>query len=68
MLSDIYLEITGGINPEYINVFSELNHYNIRLPLLSNFYQYLDDDVKNNMKVNNFYKQLSIELIEETQL
>ncbi|EEM80771.1 hypothetical protein bthur0011_52340 [Bacillus thuringiensis serovar huazhongensis BGSC 4BD1] len=38
------------------------------MPLLSNFYQYLDDDVKNNMKVNNFYKQLSIELIEETQL
>jgi CDP-glycerol glycerophosphotransferase (TagB/SpsB family) len=56
------------LNLEYINIFSELKHYNIPLPLLSNFYQYLDADVKNKMKENNFYKQLSIEPIEETQL
>ncbi|ARJ22189.1 CDP-glycerol glycerophosphotransferase family protein [Bacillus sp. ISL-8] len=67
-MSDIYLKNYWLLNLEYINIFSELKHYNIPLPLLSNFYQYLDADVKNKMKENNFYKQLSIEPIEETQL
>ncbi|EEK70315.1 spore coat protein [Bacillus mycoides] len=68
MLSDIYLKNYWLLNLEYINVFSELKHYNVALPLLSNFYQYLDEDVKNKMKEKDFYKQLSIEPIEETQL
>jgi CDP-glycerol glycerophosphotransferase (TagB/SpsB family) len=67
-LSDIYLKNYWLLNLEYINVFSELKHYNIPLPLLSNFYQYLDADVKNKMKENNLNKQLSIEPIEEMQL
>ncbi|MBY7112616.1 MULTISPECIES: CDP-glycerol glycerophosphotransferase family protein [Bacillus] len=67
-MSDIYLKNYWLLNLEYINVFSELKHYNIPLPLLSNFYQYLDADVKNKMKENNLNKQLSIEPIEEMQL
>ncbi|PEK53702.1 spore coat protein [Bacillus toyonensis] len=67
-MSDIYLKNYWLLNLEYINIFSELKHYNIPLPLLSNFYQYLDEDIKNKMKDHNFYKQLSIEPIEETQL
>ncbi|MDF9507787.1 CDP-glycerol glycerophosphotransferase family protein [Bacillus cereus] len=67
-MSDIYLKNYWLLNLEYINIFSRLKHYNIPLPLLSNFYQYLDEDIKNKMKDNNFYKQLSIEPIAETQL
>ena len=50
MLSDIYLKNYWLLNLEYINIFSELKHYNVALPLLSNFYQYLDEDVKNKIK------------------
>ncbi|MEC3458220.1 spore coat protein, partial [Bacillus thuringiensis] len=67
-MSDIYLKNYWLLNLEYINIFSRLKQYNIPLPLLSNFYQYLDEDIKNKMKDNNFYKQLSIETIAETQL
>ncbi|MED3281620.1 spore coat protein, partial [Bacillus thuringiensis] len=67
-MSDIYLKNYWLLNLEYINIFSRLKQYNIPLPLLSNFYQYLDEDIKNKMKDNNFYKQLSIEPIAETQL
>ncbi|MGX5586061.1 CDP-glycerol glycerophosphotransferase family protein [Bacillus thuringiensis] len=67
-MSDIYLKNYWLLNLDYINIFSELKHHNIPLPLLSNFYQYLDEDIKNKMKDDNFYKQLSIEPIAEKQL
>lgn len=67
-MSEIYLKNYWLLNLEYIKVFSELVHHNISLPLLSNFYQYLEEDVKSKMKSKDFYKYLSVAPIEEKQL
>lgn len=67
-MSEVYLKNYWLLNLEYIKVFSELVHHKISLPLLSNFYQYLEEDVKSKMKSKDFYKYLSVAPIEEKQL
>ncbi|MEM5627321.1 hypothetical protein AAHB47_28700 [Bacillus wiedmannii] len=67
-MSEVYLKNYWLLNLEYIKVFSKLVHHNISLPLLSNFYQYLEEDIKNKMKNKDFYKYLSVAPIEEKQL
>ncbi|WP_062109463.1 CDP-glycerol glycerophosphotransferase family protein [Bacillus niameyensis] len=51
---DVYLKNYWLLNVEFIEAFSSLNYKNIPLPLLSNFYHYLDEELKSEMENPEF--------------
>ena len=49
-----YLPHYWSLFSEFIDRFSSISYHNIPLPLLSNFYQYLSDDLKTAMHDPSF--------------
>lgn len=51
---DVYLKNYWQLNLEFIEAFSALKYESIPLPLLSNFYHYLEDELKIEMENPDF--------------
>lgn len=56
------------LNIEFLEAFGSLIYRGLPLPLLSNFYQYLDDSLKQEMMKEDFNRHLTIKTLDEKQI
>lgn len=57
-MKETYLKHYWLLFMEFIEAFKELTHHNIPLPLLINFYQFIDEDTKKEMHNEAFSQHL----------
>jgi hypothetical protein len=65
---EIYLKNYWSLFLDFINVFADLTYNNIPLPILANFYQHLDQTLKEEMTKPDFKKYLSRKSLDNTQI
>lgn len=65
---DIYLENYWSLFLDFIDAFADLTYNNITLPILANFYQYLDNTLKQEMTRSDFKNYLSRKSLENGQI
>lgn len=65
---EIYLENYWLLFLDFIDVFGQLTYNSIPLPLLANFYQYLDNSIKEEMSKPDFKKHFNNKSLSSTQL
>ncbi|MEW5920320.1 MAG: CDP-glycerol glycerophosphotransferase family protein [Bacillota bacterium] len=65
---EIYLENYWLLFLDFIDVFAKLTYNNIPLPVLANFYQYLDANLKEEMTKPDFKKHLNSKSISDAQI
>jgi hypothetical protein len=65
---EIYLENYWSLFLDFIDVFADLTYKDIPLPLLANFYQYLDYNLKEEMTKVDFKNYLSRKSLDNTQI
>lgn len=68
MKSKVYLENYWMLFLDFINQFHHLTYKGIPLPLLANFYQYLDDSIIKSLEQSEFKQMLSIENLPVNQI
>ncbi|QZY56308.1 CDP-glycerol glycerophosphotransferase family protein [Crassaminicella profunda] len=64
----MYLENYWLLFLEFIDLFGQLTYKNIPLPLLANFYQLLDDDLKEEMMKSEFKKHLKTKKLKNAEI
>lgn len=64
---DVYLKNYWLLNLEFIKTFATLTYKNIPLPLLSNFYHYLDQPLQEEMQSDDFC-QFSLQNFKEEEI
>ncbi len=62
-----YLENYWLLFLDFLKLFGDLNYYGVPLPLLANFYQYLDGNVKKELNSPDFKQYLTQESLPEAQ-
>ncbi|WP_017152803.1 CDP-glycerol glycerophosphotransferase family protein [Bacillus bingmayongensis] len=67
-MQEVYLKNYWLLNLEFIETFASLTYRDIPLPLLSNFYQYLDNSLKQEMMREDFNNHLIIKTLDESQI
>lgn len=65
---EIYLNNYWPLFLDFIERFSELTFQGIPLPILANFYQFLDTDVKEEMTDPGFEKHLQTKILKDKQV
>lgn len=65
---EIYLNNYWALFLDFINNFSEITYQGIPLPILANFYQYLDPEVKRSMIDLSFKKHLQTRISNDREI
>lgn len=65
---EIYLDNYWLLFLDFIDVFGKLTYNSIPLPLLANFYQYLDNNLKEEMSKSDFKKHFIYKSLSSTQI
>lgn len=68
MKREIYLNNYWALFLDFINNFSEITYQGIPLPILANFYQYLEPEVKESMMYPGFREHLQTRITKDKEI